>query len=345
MEEVYDYSRHRYCIAIDLGYDMITSQSIPIHDLSRAEERYEKKYRTSILYDNTTRNIIARGYKVDEANEDLEGLQEGVIYVRNIFSELNDIYSKSKQQSFDNMALYAVLYEEAIDLLQRIRVMFSEITDAYIIPTCFKIKASGSAYYMYNRFTRLAKRNLVPQFLKQAHFVIPFGLKELRLSLIACVEKHCDTTLSSESIDNMLEKLSQKYNGFKDFVRVNGIEIENTSSAEKFLRNEVDKLFAGMSNTVPRPLNIFYTIDCWSRKYLEELRESYPLMKFLGVHWKFGLFDDRARRDAAIQLLKNRMEEFNVRRNPIILPNETTIEKPKSCLKPIIFINIGKLTR
>ncbi|KAI7891413.1 uncharacterized protein EV154DRAFT_223925 [Mucor mucedo] len=57
---------------------------------------------------------------------------------------------------------------------------------------------------------RLAQRKLVPQLLKQTHFVIPFGPKELRLSLIACVEKHCDTTLSSESIDNMLDKLSRK---------------------------------------------------------------------------------------------------------------------------------------
>ncbi|KAI7891361.1 uncharacterized protein EV154DRAFT_222840 [Mucor mucedo] len=56
----------------------------------------------------------------DEANENPEGLQEGVIYVRNTLSELADIYLKPKQQSFDSMALYAVLSEEAIDLLQKI---------------------------------------------------------------------------------------------------------------------------------------------------------------------------------------------------------------------------------
>ncbi|KAI7891421.1 uncharacterized protein EV154DRAFT_224145 [Mucor mucedo] len=146
MEEVYDYSRHRYCINIDLGYDMITSMAVAINKTSDEDEmlvdiklaefirvfffffltnsvfrdRFEYEYRTSILCDTSTRNIIARGYKADEANEDPKGFQEGVIYVHNTLSELADIYLKSKQQSFDTTALYALLCEEAIDLLQKI---------------------------------------------------------------------------------------------------------------------------------------------------------------------------------------------------------------------------------
>ncbi|KAG2200009.1 hypothetical protein INT47_000359 [Mucor saturninus] len=149
---------------------------------------------------------------------------------------------------------------------------------------------------------RLAQRKLVPQLLRQAHFVIPFGLKELRLSSIACVEKHRYTKLSSESIDDMLEKLSQEYNGFKHFG--------------------------------------FSSVDCWSKRYFRELRESYPPVQLGGYFPIFKLFDYRVRGGAIVQLLLDEMGESNVRRNPVMLFNETTIEQPKSCSQPIIFINI-----
>ncbi|KAI7891452.1 uncharacterized protein EV154DRAFT_224735 [Mucor mucedo] len=84
-------------------------------------ESIVRGFRTSILYDTTTRNIIARGNKADEANKDPKGLQEDVIYIHNTLSELADIYLKSKQQPFNNTALYVLLCEEAIDLLQKIR--------------------------------------------------------------------------------------------------------------------------------------------------------------------------------------------------------------------------------
>ncbi|KAG2193299.1 hypothetical protein INT47_008660 [Mucor saturninus] len=293
MEGLYDYSQHRYCINIDFGYDIIVSTAIAINGLTRTDGSFENKYRTSILYDTTTRNVVARGNKADEANEDPKGFQEGVIYVRNTLSELTDIYLKSKQESFDNTALYALLYEEAMDLLQKILGHYKEKLNSVNMDFCYSLNLPTSWGYkireelflplfvkagllhendglgrlvfwsmlelnfqnmqidtfwhnardikygdkrvmctidyqgtysvdlklvlaQYPAF-RLAKRKLVPQLLKQAHFVIPFGLKELRLSLIACVEKHCDTTLSSESIDDMLEKLSQEYDGINDF--------------------------------------------------------------------------------------------------------------------------------
>ncbi|KAG2200010.1 hypothetical protein INT47_000360 [Mucor saturninus] len=81
-------------------------------------------------------------------------------------------------------------------------------------------------------------------------------------------------------------------------------------------------------------------MDHWSEKYFWELGKSYSYAE-LGDNFRiFELFDYRVRRDAVIQLLENGMEEFNLRRNPIILPKETTMEVPKSCLKSIIFINI-----
>ncbi|KAI7891418.1 uncharacterized protein EV154DRAFT_551584 [Mucor mucedo] len=293
MEEVYDYSRHTYCILIDLGYDIIISGLININKPKEFYQRSEKKYRTSILYDTTTRKVIARGNMADEANENPEGLQKGVIYVRNTLSELADIYLKSKQQSFDNTALYAVLYEEAIDLLQKTLKHYKQDLNNVNMDFCYSLNLPTSwdfnigeelfrplfvkacllhendgpgrlvffsmlelkfLYRQINRVSRnhtnikygdqrvmctidyrgaysvdlelvsvqypafrLTGKELVPQLLKQAHFVIPFGLKELRLSLMACVEKHCETTLSSESIDNMLKKLSQVYKRFNDF--------------------------------------------------------------------------------------------------------------------------------
>ncbi|KAI7891373.1 uncharacterized protein EV154DRAFT_223047 [Mucor mucedo] len=345
MEELYDYSRHRYCIFIDLGYDFINSGAVAIHRLTRNDQSSEHEYRTSILYDTTTRNVIARGNKADEANEEPKGSQEGVIYIRNTLSELADIYLKSKQQYFDTTALYALLYEEAIDLLQKIldryKQKFNSVMDFFYslnLPTSWDYKIREELFrplfvkagllheidgpgrlvffsmlelnfqniqvgrydyadrnlkygdqrvictidyqgtysvdlklvsVQYSAF-RLANRKMVPQLLKQAHFVIPFGLKELRLSLMACVEKHCDTTLSSESIDDMVEKLSQGYKGFDDIRENDGLDdqpfpdlksrltndsitlgdmLEHFSGyAEKFFRNEVDKFLVGRSN-------------------------------------------------------------------------------------------------
>ncbi|KAG2193302.1 hypothetical protein INT47_008663 [Mucor saturninus] len=283
MEEVYDYSQHRYGITIDLGYDIITSGAVVMNESLWKVESFEKEYKTSLLYDTTTRNIIARDNKAGEANEDPKGLQEGVIYVRNTLSELADMYLKSKQQSFDNTALYALLYEEAIDLLQRILDYYKQELNDYQDTYSMDLKLVSVQYPTF----RLAQRKLVPQLLKQAHFVIPFGLKELRLSLIACVEKHCDTTLSSESIDYMLEKLNQEYNGFYNY----------------YLR-ELKQLYISA-----------------------EVDEYYPI---------FDLFNYDIRKVATRWLLDYRMEEFNMRRNPVILPNKES----KSCLKPIIFINI-----
>ncbi|KAI7873136.1 uncharacterized protein EV154DRAFT_102379 [Mucor mucedo] len=282
MEERYDYFRHRYY----LGYDGITSGAVAITRFTNDDESFENKYRTSILYDTTAKNIIARGDKADEANKNYKGFQEDVIYVRNILSELTAIYSKSKQQSFDNTVLYALVYEEAIDLLQKILDRYKQKLNSVNMDFCYSLNLPTSWDYQireelflplfvkagllhendcpgrlvffsmlelnfqnmqmdtrtrrglklkhngqrvmctidyqgtysvdlklvsaqYPAF-RLAKGYLVPQLLKHAHIVIPFGLKEVRLSLIACVEKHCRTTLSSECIDDMLAKLSRK---------------------------------------------------------------------------------------------------------------------------------------
>ncbi|KAG2195022.1 hypothetical protein INT47_005622 [Mucor saturninus] len=412
MEELYDYSQHRYCINIDLGYGIIASRVVAMKkSLSRVERKsFKKEYKTSLLYDNSTRTVIARGNKADEANENSKGLQEGVVYVRNTLSELADIYLKSKQQSFDNTALYALLYEEAMDLLQKVLGCYKQELNSVNMDFCYSLNLPTSWDYklredlflplfvkagllhendgpgrlaffsmlelrfqyiqlikygkerkikygnqrvictidyegtysvdlklvsaQYPAF-RLANRDTVPQLLEQAHFVIPFGLKELRLSLIACVEKHCYTTLSSESIVDMLEKLKEYMGSYlfgnpssglndrpfpdlksrwtNDSITLGDIFEHFFGHAEKVFRNEVDKLL-----------------------YFRELKEIYISAELDKDFSIFEHFDYHDRQIATEQLLDYRMEEFNIHRNPIILPNE----EPKSCLKPTIFINI-----
>ncbi|KAI7891355.1 uncharacterized protein EV154DRAFT_222628 [Mucor mucedo] len=147
MEELYDYSRHRYCINIDLGYDMITSKAIAINNNIELNERFEKKYSTSLLYDTTTRKVMARGKLADEANEDSKGLQEGVIYIRTILSELADIYSKSEQQSFDNTAMYAAIYEAAMELLQLLLYDYKQELNSVNMDFCYSLNLPTSWDY------------------------------------------------------------------------------------------------------------------------------------------------------------------------------------------------------
>ncbi|KAI7873147.1 uncharacterized protein EV154DRAFT_556387 [Mucor mucedo] len=466
MEELYDYTRHRHCISMDLGHDFITSEAININGLTRTIGRFQFKYRTSILYDTTTRNVIARGNEADEANEDPKGFQQGVIYVRNIFSELVKIYSKSEQKSLDNTAQYAVFYEAAVDLLQELlddykQELNSLNMDFYytlVLPTNWDYKTReglfqplfvkaglihkndgqgrlvffsvlelnfqniqidrpfrkgvelkhGDQYVMctvdyqgissvdlqlvsaqYPAFIS-AERKWAPQLLKQVHIEMPYGSDQLRLSLIACLKKHCGTTLSSEFIDEMLLIISEGFNFFKsiqisfqivlsrrpfehleyrEFERygLNRREIDAMKSvtmedifkhfsvpAEKVFENESSKFLAGTSIIKIKSIFIFYTtransiskalwltplLEKWTKQYKDELN-FFP--KLIGYR-RCSVFcdiDDSAREVIIKQLVANQMKEFNKRRNPVILPKETTIQQPNSWLKPISFINI-----
>ncbi|KAG2195790.1 hypothetical protein INT47_005767 [Mucor saturninus] len=87
-------------------------------------------------------------------------------------------------------------------------------------------------------------------------------------------------------------------------------------------------------------MGIISSVDCFSKKYFRELKELYISAEHDEDFPIFELFDYDARQNATKQLLGYQTEEFHVRRSPVILPKETTMEEPKSCLKPIIFINI-----
>ncbi|KAI7891353.1 uncharacterized protein EV154DRAFT_222541 [Mucor mucedo] len=87
-------------------------------------------------------------------------------------------------------------------------------------------------------------------------------------------------------------------------------------------------------------MGLISVVNCWSKKYFRELKESYISAERGRDTPIFEFFEFYDRQDAIGALLLSHLEEFNLRRNPVILSNEITMEEPKSCLKPIIFINI-----
>ncbi|KAG2199839.1 hypothetical protein INT47_009452 [Mucor saturninus] len=454
MEELYDYSRHRYCIAIDLEHDTITSTLIAINRPTKKSDR----------------KVIVGGDLAEKAIPASMSLPKRVIHVRNIFSELVKIYLKSEQKSLDDTAQYAVFYEAAVDLLQELlddykQELNSLNMDFYytlVLPTNWDYKTReglfqplfvkaglihkndgqgrlvffsvlelnfqniqmdrpfrkgvelkyGDQYVMctvdyqgicsvdlqlvsaqYPAFIS-AERKWAPQLLKQVHIEMPYGSNQLRLSLIACLEKHCGTTLSPEFIDEMLLIISGDFNFFKsiqisfqivlsrrpfdhleyrEFERygLNRRKIDAMRSitmedifkhisvpAEKVFENESSKFLAGTSNIKIKSIFIFYTtrvnsiskalwltplLEKWTKQYKDELK-SFPKLIGYRTCSVFCDIDDSAREVTIKQLVANQMKEFNKRRNPVILPKEITIQQPKSWLKPIIFINIGKMT-
>ncbi|KAI7869629.1 uncharacterized protein EV154DRAFT_530664 [Mucor mucedo] len=308
MEELYDYSQHKYCIVMELNNDTIESSTMIFNRPDTASENNPDSISTSILYDTVKETIIARGDLANKKNQDSKGHGEGVVYVRNIFSELTDVDSKSEQKSVH----HAILLQEASFVLQDIlyyrnqelngsnidfyyalilptswdyrireklfrplfvraglilgndgqgRLMFFsklestfqsmqihpslgntlkvKLGDQYIIctldnqSTCsVDLKLISAQYPAF----AVEGRKLTPQLLKQVRFEIPYRLKEKRLSLIACLEKHCGTTLPSAFIDVMLEALSQRLGDFDSSVRVEGgLELKRKLLKQFFL--------------------------------------------------------------------------------------------------------------
>lgn len=222
-----------------------------------------------------------------------EGHQEDLLFVRDIFSELNKIYLRSSQQkNYELTPKDKIITEEAINALQQTICHWKETLDS--TDTDFYYAFNLSTHWDYKTreelirplfvnagliqeddspdrlifFTKLqsifqflqedkydrgalkvkhgdqyvicsvdykrafsvnlelvsaqypaltAKGNkCAPQLLKEAHFEIPFGLDELKMSLTACLKKHCDTMLSSEVFNTMIETISLLYAKFND---------------------------------------------------------------------------------------------------------------------------------
>ncbi|KAG2195027.1 hypothetical protein INT47_005627 [Mucor saturninus] len=119
MEELYDYSRHKYCITFDFDHDIMMSTKIAIDD---------------------DKEMPGPG--------ETGGSQEDLFYVPNIFSELINIYLRSHQNEHDHIVIDKMVRQEAMDVLNNSVQRWKEFTDysnedfyyTFILPTTWDYK-------------------------------------------------------------------------------------------------------------------------------------------------------------------------------------------------------------
>ncbi|KAI7873145.1 uncharacterized protein EV154DRAFT_102827 [Mucor mucedo] len=203
---------------------------------------------------------------------------------------------------------------------------------------------------------KLSVTTLSTEFIDDMLEIIGHEFRETRRSLFRSFQ----TVLSHQPFQH-LENNQVKLYGLKEkeIRAIQSITLEDilehfSGPAEKVYGNEMEKFLAGTSNIKAKSMFIFYTkqtqsnpellglpmlIEKWAKTYSEKQIKSYDLMAN-NVIFRFDILDRNTRNFANIQLVRNQMLEFNMRRDPVILPNDTTIKTPGSCLKPIIFINI-----
>ncbi|KAG2204162.1 hypothetical protein INT47_011645 [Mucor saturninus] len=376
MEELYNYSQHKYCLIMDLEYDTIVSS---ISVINRSSHLLESRLFTE--------------------DRGLKRRRKDVIEIRNIFDKLATNDSKSEQLSTHPTAKNAGLFQGAITVLQTIlhewqqelKATNMDFYYAFIIPANWEYKIRKEllqplfvkASSQYPAFISAAGRKWVPQLLKQGYIEIPYGLERHRSSLITCLEKHCNTTLSSESIDALLELFIKglknwerifyppldrylsrqpfkylKDDGFDRFIKeeIRAIRLltlkdildASSISAEKVFKNEMHKFLEGTSSIKTKSMLIFHTIEDNSNvnsvqfpALIEKWSKSFSEEQHKSFETIKAL-EYNTQDVANMQLVSNQMKEFSMRRNPVILPNNAAIEQSRNCLKPISFINIGK---
>ncbi|KAI7894261.1 uncharacterized protein EV154DRAFT_478509 [Mucor mucedo] len=465
------YFAFRVCLLhVDFDYENIVSDITPINKegSKKIKGSGEVTHRASLLYDTDTETVIARGDLVENSEE----LQEGVIFVSNIFSELKSSYSGFNPKSDTHAVRYKNFLQEAINMLQEIQHHWKQEEEgsdmdfyyAIIMPTNWEyvtreelfrpllIKAGlihgndgqgrliffsklestfqsmqenpdilrgvdikhGDQYvictldYRGEFFVTLdlvsaqypvfsvAGGKWVPQLLRQVIFTIPFGLKEWRVSLIACLKTRCGNTVSLEIIDILLEEFNVYFDHVKladpnsmprlifpdhPFQKVKalydnryGLKAEEIHTIqlitldhiyESFLGGPVEKefqiqmkMFYNTSILKVKYMCIFVTdhittrgILGWPLLFIRNWcwtfsKEQKNFFKLIAVYNKKSLslpLDTLLRPSQASgikSLIANQMQVFNMRRDPIILSKDTTIEHLESCSNPIIFINI-----
>ncbi|KAG2199834.1 hypothetical protein INT47_009447 [Mucor saturninus] len=157
----------------------------------------------------------------------------------------------------------------------------------------------------------------------QFHQLILFGLQEEEIGVIQSITLGDILKHMSGPTEKILEKEMNKFLKGTAYMEVKSIFI---------LRPE-----AAWNNFKLRGL--LSLIEKWSETYSEEQNKSHKLImnsKIFGPHTLSIDGDVKVYK----QLVENQLEELYMRRNPVILPNDTLMEQPKSCLKPTIFINI-----
>ncbi|KAI7895810.1 uncharacterized protein EV154DRAFT_493846 [Mucor mucedo] len=130
MEDYYDYSQHKSCISFTFDFSDIMSKYITIDDhvQSWVDLSGIKTELPSILYDTTNETVIARGISAEYARSKSKTHGKNFFYLRNIFSELNNIYSRLQQNS--SKAYDKICLEEAIAVLHQRVEYWKELLDS-----------------------------------------------------------------------------------------------------------------------------------------------------------------------------------------------------------------------
>lgn len=138
-------------------------------------------------------------------------------------------------------------------------------------------------------------------------------------------------------------------------VTVNDILEDWSDSAEQDFVRQINILLQGMGNAKARLMIILYTkqinrnwdllfllksIEKWSITYPKEHMNTYRLISSKRA-FSFQL-KSVYKQDGLSDLVRKAMQEFNMRRDPIMVSTERPTEQSKRCLESFYFINMGK---
>ncbi|KAG2208759.1 hypothetical protein INT47_007858 [Mucor saturninus] len=209
----------------------------------------------------------------------------------------------------------------------------------------------------------------VPQLLKEFDFVIPFRSHSVKSSLTAYLEKQFESELVLEIIDQMLETLNRETIYYRNSKKEFDLMIDNIRlltvgdvfedfipSVAKNCMNGINTLLQGTDNIKARSLAIVYTkhisdyqnvavvlslVEKWVKTRSEEQDSPYELIgDSLNFVYKISGKD---KLKMASVFVRKQMNDFNVCRDPIILPRDSSDEEYGSSLKPVYFLNIDLL--
>ncbi|KAG2208760.1 hypothetical protein INT47_007859 [Mucor saturninus] len=194
-----------------------------------------------------------------------------------------------------------------------------------------------------------ADDKFAPRFLNETHFTIPSGAQKSLDNLTY------QEVLSCQPFYGLSELYEKQYNLKKieidvlQSLTVDDIYKDLYASAETEFMDKLQFLLLGVTERKDRLMIIFYQdelkhnfesvvilklIEKWSKTYSEEQVDSFELIeKYEKLSF---LFEVQYRQDGLTDLVGNQMQEFNIRRDPIIISQDITTEEPESCY----FVNI-----
>ncbi|KAI7873625.1 uncharacterized protein EV154DRAFT_93162 [Mucor mucedo] len=208
------------------------------------------------------------------------------------------------------------------------------------------------------------KSSLIACLKKRCSTVPLFELIDILFKKICSLEEILKDSLDNLTFQEVL--LCQPFNGLSELyekqynlekmeidvlqsLTVEDIYKDLFASAEIEFMDKMQFLLQGVTERKDRLMIIFYQdelkynfeslvllklIEKWSKTYSEEQADSYELIeKYEKLSF---LFEVQYRQDGLTDLVGNQMQEFNIRRDPIIISQDTTTEEPESCY----FVNI-----